>query len=67
MKSLLILLLLSGCTPLLAKTGFDVFLMITGNKTTTDHIVSGVTGEDCSTVTLLDSMQYCNSEEAPEE
>ncbi|HYD64878.1 hypothetical protein [Azospirillum sp.] len=51
---------LSACWPLgVATTAADFGSLNTTKKTLGDHVVSGVTGRDCSILSLEESGQYC--------
>lgn len=38
----------------IAKTGIDTALTLNGEKTTTDHIVSSITGKDCKATRIIE-------------
>ena len=38
----------------IAKTGIDTALTLNGEKTTTDHILSSVTGKDCKMMRMVE-------------
>ena len=68
-KSIAICILLCGCTlppPLdvisLTKTTVDVFLMIQDKPTTTDVILSEITGKECKTLNALKSKNICEDD-----
>jgi len=38
----------------IAKTGIDTALTLNGEKTTTDHVVSSITGKDCKAARIIE-------------
>ena len=66
MKFIPLLIILGGCAlpaPLsilnYGKLGADTVSIIGGNKTTTDHIISGMTDKDCKTSRAFSGGKYC--------
>ena len=60
---------LCGCTlppPLdvisLAKTTVDVFLMVQDKPTTTDIVLSEITGKECKTFNVIQNKTICEEE-----
>lgn len=52
-------LALAGCGPELAAAALSTTVLVTTDKTITDHVVSVVRGEDCSTVAYQRDGTYC--------
>ena len=46
----------------LAKTTVDVFLMIQDKPTTTDIVLSGITGRECKTFNVIQNKTICEEE-----
>jgi hypothetical protein len=57
----------TGCAApvavVVAKLGFDVGLLVTTEKSSTDHVVSAASGEDCSSWRLLRGKAVCRERE----
>jgi len=65
-KSIAVCILLCGCTlppPLdvisLAKTTVDVILMLQDKPTTTDIVLSKLTGKECKTLNAIQNKTIC--------
>ncbi|MCW2247407.1 hypothetical protein M2352_003041 [Azospirillum fermentarium] len=60
---LALLPLAGGCTPTGAVTGagvaVDLVSLTSTRKTVVDHVVSGLTGKDCSSVSFSETGDYC--------
>ena len=61
--------MLCGCTlppPLdaisLAKTTVDVILMVQDKPTTTDVVLSEITGKDCKTLNVIQNKTMCSED-----
>ena len=68
-KSIAICILLCGCTlppPLdvisLAKTTVDVILMLQDKPTTTDIVLSKMTGKECKTLNAIQNKTICEDD-----
>jgi hypothetical protein len=68
-KSIAVCILLCGCTlppPLdvisLAKTTVDVILMLQDKPTTTDIVLSKLTGKECKTLNAIQNKTICEDD-----
>jgi len=68
-KSIAVCILLCGCTlppPLdvvsIAKTAIDLMLMAEDKPTTTDMMLSEVTGKKCRTINIIKSKTMCTKD-----
>ena len=63
-------LVLGGCLPVpllylsYFKTGIDTISLVTDNKTTTDYVVSTMTGQNCKTTNIFKDKEYCKEQNA---